>query len=126
MSPGPLEDQGDLFPFRSPVTVALYLERARRRVEAASSWLSADACARILGEVALLELLLDRLEAHQVQLERFRTPSKGRWHSPPAPIAYQRLTSESSREADAAPVDSPAPNASVARGLLGMDRLRQP
>ena len=68
ISPGPQEDQGELFPDRpdlSALTKPLEeLERVYQRVKMAA-WLSPADCLRIRGELALLERLLDQLELRQ-------------------------------------------------------------
>jgi hypothetical protein len=69
--PRSVEDQGDLFPRCTPATIALALERTRRRVVALAPALSVGDCARVLGEVALLDLLLDRLERQRELAARF-------------------------------------------------------
>jgi len=58
----PTEGQGDLFPQLTPETLDLYAERLRRRIARLAPALSPAAVGRVLGELALVEQLLDRAE----------------------------------------------------------------
>ena len=89
MSCPPLDGQGDLFPRRTPQGIALYLDHAQRRLERLAPALSPAQLEDVLGEIALLQLKLDRMERHQLMLERFRRPpATTPWRSPTSPIPY--------------------------------------
>jgi len=54
--------QGSLFPFSSPATVLLHLERIERRVTQLAPDMGGPECLRILSELALLEAVMDKQE----------------------------------------------------------------
>lgn len=58
-----VQDQGELFPHQTPTTVTAYGQRLSRRLEHLAHHLTPAECGRILGEIALVEYLLDRIEA---------------------------------------------------------------
>jgi hypothetical protein len=76
--PCTLESQGELFPRLSAESLESYLERARRRIHRLAARLTPEECARVLGELALLESFLDRVESWHELRDRFTLTPQAR------------------------------------------------
>jgi hypothetical protein len=96
-----LESQGDLFPACSPESLSLYAERLRRRIVRLAPALSVEESAHVLGEVALVEGLLDRLEGFALLMSRGCS-------SPPSASPRRRALSGSCSEPPSMRFSAPA------------------
>jgi len=87
-----------MFPRASADGIAMMMERARRRLERTAPHLSKDECLRILGEIALLERVVEGFEGFREILARFQRPpaKRSRWRAPTPPVEYSPAPGDAS------------------------------